>query len=73
MALQNSSRAGLEVVKMLEKNKEKRSGISLSGEFIKIIDKILKENPDFKNRAAVVRYAVRKYYEELKKIEKSIK
>jgi metal-responsive CopG/Arc/MetJ family transcriptional regulator len=40
-------------------------GISLPREFVQIIDKIVKEYPDFKNRTGVIRFAVRKYYDEL--------
>ena len=45
-------------------------GISLPREFVDLIDKIVKENPDFKNRTGVIRYAVRKYYEYLKSLKK---
>jgi len=40
-------------------------GISLPKEFVDLMDRILKENPDFKNRTALIRYAVRRYYDEL--------
>ena len=40
--------------------------VSLPKEFVDLIDKIIKENPDFKNRTGVIRYAVRRYYDELK-------
>ena len=45
-------------------------GISLPKEFVDIIDKIAMENPDFKNRTGVIRYAVRRYYDELLRLKK---
>jgi len=45
-------------------------GLSLPKEFVDLIDKILYQNPDFKNRNGVIRYSVRKYYEELLKLKK---
>ena len=45
-------------------------GISLPKEFTTLVDRIIKENPDFKNRTGVIRYAVRRYYDELSKIKK---
>ncbi|MBI2134490.1 hypothetical protein HYU09_00735 [Candidatus Woesearchaeota archaeon] len=45
-------------------------GISLPKEFVDLIDRILKENPDFKNRTAVIRYTVRRYYDELQALKK---
>ena len=55
---------------MLKKKYETNIGISLPKPFMDMIDEILEKNPDFKNRVAVIRYAVRKYYEFLKKLEK---
>lgn len=40
-------------------------GISLPVAFVGLIDEILKVNPDFKNRTGVIRYCVRKYYEDM--------
>jgi len=40
--------------------------ISLPKDFVDLIDGIVKENPDFKNRTGVIRYAVRRYYDEIK-------
>lgn len=49
---------------MVRKNNKNSIGISLPKEFVKIVDKIIKIYPDFKNRTGVIRYAVRKYYDE---------
>lgn len=35
-----------------------------------LIDEIIKKNPDFKNRTSVMKYAVRRYYDELRKLKK---
>lgn len=45
-------------------------GLGLPKAFVNLIDEIVEKNPDFKNRVNVIRYSVRKYYDELKKIEK---
>jgi len=44
---------------------KEKNPINLSPEFIILLDKIVEANPDFKNRTAVVRYAIRKYYDEI--------
>ena len=54
----------------MEKKYQHSIGLSLSKEFVELIDKILEENPDFKNRNGVIRYAIRKYYEDLLKLKK---
>ena len=54
----------------MEKKYQYSIGISLPKEFVDLIDEIIKENPDFKNRTAVIRYAVRRYYDELLKHKK---
>ncbi|MBI2138509.1 hypothetical protein HYU13_02895 [Candidatus Woesearchaeota archaeon] len=38
--------------------------------FLAMVDEILEKNPDFKSRTTVIRYAVRKYYEELRAMKK---
>jgi Arc/MetJ-type ribon-helix-helix transcriptional regulator len=48
---------------------KKKNPINLPPEFIILLDKIVEANPDFKNRTAVVRYAIRKYYDELEALE----
>lgn len=53
------------------KNYQYSIGVSLPKEFVDLIDKIVKENPDFKNRTAVIRYAVRRYYDELLQFKKN--
>ena len=40
-------------------------GLSLPKAFVNIIDEIIEKNPDFKNRVNVIRFAVRKYYDEI--------
>ena len=45
-------------------------GLSLPKAFVNIIDEIIEKNPDFKNRVNVIRFAVRKCYDELLKLEK---
>ncbi len=55
---------------MAEKEYETNVGISLPKPFIRMIDEIVKKNPDFKSRAAVIRYAVRRYYEYLTSLKK---
>ena len=52
------------------KNYQYSIGVSLPKEFVGLIDKIVKENPDFKNRTGVIRYAVRRYYDELLQFKK---
>lgn len=37
---------------------------------MEMVDEIIEKNPDFKNRMAVIRYAVRKYYEFLRVLKK---
>ena len=54
----------------MKKDYQYSIGISLPKEFVDLIDKIVKENPDFKNRTAVIRYAVRRYYDELLEFKK---
>lgn len=54
----------------MPKKYETNVGISLPKPFMEMIDEILRKNPDFKNRMAVIRYAVRKYYEFLRKLKK---
>ena len=54
----------------MKKEYQHSIGLSLPKEFVDLIDKILEENPDFKNRNGVIRYAVRKHYEELLKLKK---
>jgi Arc/MetJ-type ribon-helix-helix transcriptional regulator len=55
---------------MAEKKYDTNVGISLPKPFMGMIDEIVEKNPDFKNRMAVIRYAVRKYYEFLKGLKK---
>lgn len=56
--------------KKMSKKYEMSIGTSLPKPFMEMIDEILEKNPDFKNRTAVIRYAVRKYYEFLKGLKK---
>ena len=53
----------------MPKKYEMSIGTSLPKPFMEMIDEIVKKNPDFKNRTAVIRYAVRKYYEYLKSLK----
>jgi len=55
---------------MPKKEYETNIGISLPKTFMEMIDEIIRKNPDFKNRTAVIRYAVRRYYEFLKDLKK---
>jgi len=55
----------------MEKEYQTSVGISLPKEFVNLIDEIIKLNPDFKNRTGVIRYAVRRYYDEV--ISKDLK
>lgn len=50
---------------MVAKTNKNSIGISLPKEFVALLDKILKIHPDFKNRTGVIRYVVRKYYEDV--------
>ncbi len=37
----------------------------LPEEFVDLLNEIVEKNPDFKNKKAVIKYAIRKYYDEL--------
>lgn len=50
---------------MVSKTDKNNVGISLPKEFVAMIDKILEAHPDFKTRPGVIRYAVRRYYDEI--------
>ena len=50
--------------------KQENVGLSIPKAFANIIDEIIEKNPDFKNRVNVIRFAVRKYYDDLHKIKK---
>lgn len=55
---------------MEQKKYDTNVGLSLPQPFMDMVDEIVKKNPDFKNRMAVIRYAVRRYYEYLKDLKK---
>jgi len=50
---------------MVRKRDRNSVGISLPKEFVKIIDEIISKYTDFKTRSSLIRFAVRKYYDEL--------
>jgi len=47
------------------KNNQNKMYFDLPNEFVVLLDEIVEKNPDFKNKKAVIRYAVRKYYDEI--------
>jgi len=49
--------------------KNPKAYMSFPQEFVDLLDKIVKENPHFKNRPGVIKYAVIKYHEELQKLK----
>ena len=43
--------------------------LSLPKEVMDVVDRTIKQHPDFKNRPSFIRYCIRRYYDELTSLE----
>lgn len=49
----------------MEKKELPSVTLCLPKDFIDLVDELVKRYPDFKNRNGVIKYAVRRYYDEI--------